>query len=298
MTWPTSDVSTTNVDAPADSPALARSEFLDLFTKFNQVRTHVSSFMQTILGRTSGGLVRGDIGAAASGANTDITSIQGNPVAQGYSTLTSTNPRQEFHNNGVAASQFRLLADGSLVAEQSNGSGAASGVAEFIRLGRAYLQHKHPSVAKFEWHVPGFGARLMTLDSSNIFRLYNSDGAGNPISTIFELTAAGSLNLFGSYAANGVAIAPLGVGQTWHATSTRGLNVTYTNTSGRAQMHVANLVGAAGAQAIFYVNGLPVEHEYFSSGAGNISALVPNGNTFQVSTPGGGLSLINWYELS
>lgn len=75
MTWPTVDTNTTNVDATGDSPALARADFLDLIQKFNQMRAHVSTLAQTILNRATAALMRTDLGAAASGANADITTL-------------------------------------------------------------------------------------------------------------------------------------------------------------------------------------------------------------------------------
>ena len=49
MTWPATDVGTTNSDQGTDSPATARADILDLIQKFNQMRAHVDSLMQTIL---------------------------------------------------------------------------------------------------------------------------------------------------------------------------------------------------------------------------------------------------------
>lgn len=49
MTWPASDVGTTNADAGSDSPATARTDLLDLMQKFNLLRNHVSALMQTVL---------------------------------------------------------------------------------------------------------------------------------------------------------------------------------------------------------------------------------------------------------
>jgi len=99
MTYPASDVGTTNTDAGTDSPATARTDILDLMTKFNLLRNHISSFMQGVLNRGTAALVRADLGsttvgdavfvaastaaartalaAAASGANSDITSLSG-----------------------------------------------------------------------------------------------------------------------------------------------------------------------------------------------------------------------------
>jgi hypothetical protein len=109
MTYPASDVVTTNTDASTDSPASARADILDLMQKFNQLRAHITSFWQTTLNRTSAALVRSDLGstavgdavfvaattaagrsalgAAASGANADITSLQSTCTADGTNVI-------------------------------------------------------------------------------------------------------------------------------------------------------------------------------------------------------------------
>ena len=69
MTWPAADVGTTNADAGTDSPATARTDLLDLMTKFNLVRNHVSAFIQTLLDDAAASNARTTLGAAASGAN-------------------------------------------------------------------------------------------------------------------------------------------------------------------------------------------------------------------------------------
>lgn len=75
MTWPTVAVTTTNTDAGTDSPATARTDILDLMTKSNQMIAHVSTFAATVLDDTSAAAARTTLGAAASGANSDITSL-------------------------------------------------------------------------------------------------------------------------------------------------------------------------------------------------------------------------------
>lgn len=62
MTWPASDVVTTNQDAPTDSPAAFRSDVLDLTGKFNQLRNHVTSLAQTLVSRATAALMRADLG--------------------------------------------------------------------------------------------------------------------------------------------------------------------------------------------------------------------------------------------
>lgn len=90
MTWPTENVNTTNADAGTDSPATFRTDMLDLLTKFNLLRSHVSTLGQTLLSRTTAVLMRGDIGAAASGANTDITSLSSPALGAATATTQAT----------------------------------------------------------------------------------------------------------------------------------------------------------------------------------------------------------------
>lgn len=75
MTWPASDVVRTNADATTDSPASFRVNALDLIDKFNQLRNHVTAFMQGLLTAANAPAARSTLGAAASGANSDITGL-------------------------------------------------------------------------------------------------------------------------------------------------------------------------------------------------------------------------------
>lgn len=77
MTYPSSDVNATNADAGTDSPATFRTDVLDLITKFNLLRNHVSTFLQGLLGSADAAAARGTLIAAKSGANADITSLTG-----------------------------------------------------------------------------------------------------------------------------------------------------------------------------------------------------------------------------
>lgn len=56
MTWPSSDVNTTGMDAGTDTPP--RAEFLSWAQKFNQLRNHVSAFMQDLLTSADAAAVR------------------------------------------------------------------------------------------------------------------------------------------------------------------------------------------------------------------------------------------------
>jgi hypothetical protein len=75
MTWPTVAVGTTNVDAGTDSPATARTDIKDAMDKLNLMMAHVTAFAATLLDDTTAANARTTLGAAASGANSDITSV-------------------------------------------------------------------------------------------------------------------------------------------------------------------------------------------------------------------------------
>ena len=107
MTFPTTAVVTTNLDASTDSPATARSDILDAVQKLNQMIAHTSAFAATLLDDANDADVRitigaaasgplsgsGITGAAASGANTDITSIDGVTLGRGPGSGNFANTR-------------------------------------------------------------------------------------------------------------------------------------------------------------------------------------------------------------
>lgn len=67
MAWPTSDVNTGNADAATDSPTAFRSDVLDLLTKFNQLRSHVSTLMQSLLNDTTTSQAQSSLGGTTTG---------------------------------------------------------------------------------------------------------------------------------------------------------------------------------------------------------------------------------------
>ena len=102
MTWPTVAVVTTNLGAAADSPASARSDLLDAVQKLNQQIAHVSTFMATVLDDVSDTAARATLGAAKSGANTDITSLS----APALGAATATTAAASDSDTSVATTAF------------------------------------------------------------------------------------------------------------------------------------------------------------------------------------------------
>lgn len=68
MTYPSSDVDRTNIDAGTDSPQLARADLDDLVLKFNQLRNHISVFVQGLLDDADAPAARATLGALAASA--------------------------------------------------------------------------------------------------------------------------------------------------------------------------------------------------------------------------------------
>lgn len=75
MTWPSSDVNTTGMDAGTDTPP--RAEILNWAQKFNQLRAHVSTFMQGLLTSADAAAVRSalDVPTRTGGGASGIWSI-------------------------------------------------------------------------------------------------------------------------------------------------------------------------------------------------------------------------------
>lgn len=180
MTWPSADVGTTNADAGTDSPATARTDLLDLMTKFNQIRGHVSTFIQTLLDDAAASNARTTLGAAASGVNTDITSVSAtttiNAVVIGY---------REIPQNSRSAA-YTLVADDA---------------------GKHVLHPSADTTAR-TWTIPANAAVALAIGTAVTFVNQNAAGVITISITTDTMRLAGSGSTGNrTLAANGVATA-------------------------------------------------------------------------------------------
>lgn len=76
MTWPSSDVPTTNLDAGTDNPQTARADLLSLAQAVNLLRNHFSTFMRGLAEAVDGPAARTAIGAADAADTVSRTSAQ------------------------------------------------------------------------------------------------------------------------------------------------------------------------------------------------------------------------------
>jgi hypothetical protein len=138
------------------------------------------------------------------------------------------------------------------------------------------------------------GTGRSSLTSNNLL----VGAGGSPVNFIAPGSANQVLVSNGSTWAAGSA-AGIGYGQTWqNVGGSRGVGVTYTNTSGRPIQVLVTLVNTSGAW--FYINGNLVIRQFYdvNTGAGQtgysfVTAIIPDGNTYLVAS--GNLS--TWWEL-
>jgi hypothetical protein len=149
--------------------------------------------------------------------------------------------------------------------------------------------------------VSGGGTGVTTLTG---VAYGNGTGAFTAATSGQLVTALGTLAIANggtgqtTAAAAGSALGAVGVGQSWQSPS-RSNGVTYTNSTGRPINVVISASLSPSGASYFYINGAQVgytSNAFADRGVGwtNYSAIIPDGNTYQVSVSG---SIATWYEL-
>lgn len=166
MTWPTSDVSTADNDNTGDSPAAWRAASLDLAQKFNEMRNHVSVFIRGLLDDADAAAARTTLGAAASGTNTDITSLS----APALGAATATTAAVDTNTTQVATTAY-------VVAQAASASPVADGASAVVGTSKRFARadHVHP-----EGSI-GAGQTWTDVNGSRSFGVTYTNSTGRPI---------------------------------------------------------------------------------------------------------------------
>lgn len=115
--WPTTNVDTTDLDSDTDSPLAARADLYDLATKFNQVRGHVTTYIQGLLDDADATAARSTLGLGTIATQSaSSVSITGGSVSLGSGTLVfpgATTPAQTSEGSAVWDTDGDLLTVGT-----------------------------------------------------------------------------------------------------------------------------------------------------------------------------------------
>ena len=262
MVWPTVAVVTTNLDAGTDSPAAARANILDAVSKQNQMMAHVSTFGASLLDDASAAAARATLGAAASGANTDITSITGNAAtATKLSGTLATWPADGVIANVVGQLAWKSQGAGHAIFDASASTAPSGGAVGNANASVAWVAGTGPTL--MGWNgASTYGVRV---DSA---RVADSDGQH------------------------------LGVSQTWQDfTGSRLSGATHTNSTGRPIYVSIVVVGTGAAQGSLTVGGVVVASSMVAAvnSTNQYSFIVPNLGTYLLNLSAGSIS--KWTEL-
>ena len=188
MTWPSSDVSGSNVTSgtTAGQPAAFRADATDLISKFNQMRNHVSSFCQTLLNRSTAALARTDLelGAYYFGMDTSATRT----TTGDFVTFTDTSGQSAGSGNSGSGGTYTAQKTGlHIITATFYTSGTFSGSAPGSAL--FYLQINGSAAGVGETAV--YPVTSQSVDQYKTITMVRKLTAGDVVKTSVTISATG-----------------------------------------------------------------------------------------------------------
>jgi hypothetical protein len=102
MAWPGSDVDTTDVDSDTDSPSAARVDIKDSFDKLNQIRNHVSAYIQGLLDDADAAAARATLGLGALAVKSTIATADVDADAITYAKIQNVSATDKLLGRSTA----------------------------------------------------------------------------------------------------------------------------------------------------------------------------------------------------
>ena len=188
MTWPTTDVVTAAMDAGTDSPAVARAEIKRLADNANEIKNHVSSFMQGVVDKTTQGAAHTALGVLS--ADQAQTGIAGHGTTTGTSSafvLTLARAPAAYTDGQVFFVKFHSSSSGSPTLA-INGQAARP----LVYLDDEGVTRNLADVMKYGWwtRVMVWGINIVILDPPHLPRhvvqtRITTENAGITVNTVF-----------------------------------------------------------------------------------------------------------------
>lgn len=119
MTWPVTDAGTTNLDAGADNPSLARADLLQAVQNCNSIKNHVTAAAQTVLDDTTVAAMLATLGGAPSASPTFTGDVKVDKTITGGGTTGAQTINKTAGSVNFAAAATSLVVTNSLASANS-----------------------------------------------------------------------------------------------------------------------------------------------------------------------------------
>jgi hypothetical protein len=271
----------------------------------------VSSFMATVVGAADAAAARLALGAAKSGANTDITSLSNITSLSSPALGSATATTQTAGDNSTkvattayadtSASQHKFSAYQALTASGSISAGTIGGLVLIDAASATVAMPALPAAYKTVtiWNGMYSVATTLTTPGTELFIATGHWGTAT-----MTLQPGEGLTLMSDgtnwvQAGSGPSVTGIGAAQTWqNVVGSRAYSTTYYNTTGRPIMVNTSCSGSTGSStSTLIVDGVTVSTMSISSGISlgvSHTAIVPPGSSYSATSNSG---LASWLEL-